>query len=653
MSSRLAALPMPVTAASAGARAMLHRILWPAGLGLLFVVITVLTWQRWTDPAFPIDIGREMQVPRMIVHGKLLYRDIGCFYGPVGYWINAGFVAVFGEQQSVLWYANLARFSATIVLLWIIARRVLGPAIAALALASYVYAYFFSLMVPYSAGHGWGTLLLVAGVACMGRQFSFLPGRNTRNAGSTREDKAIGSSIAAALLFSLALAAKHEIALCALVILVILIVDLVWRYPAGQTRRLAILLTLIAAVLPVALVAVVVLHSVPLEVVIRENIWMPEMWEHFGGVSTYAFATALDTWKLILLVEWVGLLAAAMALVGLLAPADRRPPARVLWGLLLAGAILAAAAEGYQLCSGVTGRDVVNYPKPRLRELVETLSLLCLPLSLLVMLALGRIGRHRLRNGRPLRQTWLRLGPRHQLGIVCLVGYLSFVPRDIPTGLGLVRGPFAPVVLAWLLTRVLPRLAAWRHGVRRAWVAAVGLALAAGTACAIDNLVFLQTRPSTFVHGELGSMYAWQRREPYVPAWFQDAIDIVARNRTRIGDDSIVCAPEGGWVHALLGLDWPTRDIPWSNFCGRRLIEDFERRPPRFVLVMEPNLMATDYPHILELVLREYVPIDTNTSGMTLYERPAGSAGMEPILKPPGDTGASPVRHLSQKGVKS
>lgn len=606
--------------------------LWCALFVLPFAAVLLLTWQRWTDPAIPVDTGREMIVPQMLVAGKLLYRDIRCFYGPVGYWINAGVMALFGTTQQVLWWTNVVRFAAMMALLWVIARRLLGSLLVALALGSYVYAYFFSFMWPYSASFGWGTLFVVAAIACMVPQLhSYTSGQISR-----------GWSQIAAVFLALAMATKHEIALCAAVLLIALCVDAAWRSGSRRAAVLNVAALIVAGLVPLAMVCFIVLRSVSLATVIHENLWLPDLMNALGGAAGYAMATVLGPWKLILLTEWAGLLMTAIGGVSLLAgrragfigrqaaPSLCAPgsedcersilvPSRndsLAWVWLLGGVFIVVAAETWQLHTGATNRGVLGFPKPRLRELIETASLVCVPLAIGLLVVCVRRGWLR-----GIRQTWLRLGPRTQLGMLCLVAYLVMTTRDLPTGLGLVRCPFAPIVAAWAAAIVVPRWMRWPRSSRVRWSAGVGVLLLGGTLCSIDNLVFLQTRPSAFVSGPTGSLYVWQRRMPYRPQWYQDAMDLVAKHQDKLARSTLACAPEGAWINALYGWDSPTRDVPWGSWAMGWLLDDFRTSPPDYVLVMEPEVMARYYAPIYGVIVDTYVPIDMNASGMVLYAR--------------------------------
>src|SRR5689334_10041450 len=69
-------------------------------IAVLFVVMLVVTWQRWTHPV--IDHGREIDVPARIVSGEQLYTDIFYYYGPFAPYFNALLYRVFGLRLSVL-----------------------------------------------------------------------------------------------------------------------------------------------------------------------------------------------------------------------------------------------------------------------------------------------------------------------------------------------------------------------------------------------------------------------------------------------------------------------------------------------------------------------------------------------------------------------
>jgi hypothetical protein len=222
------------------------------------------------------------------------------------------------------------------------------------------------------------------------------------------------------------------------------------------------------------------------------------------------------------------------------------------------------------------------------------------------------------------RVVWRGLGGRHRLGMVCALVYLAFASREVPVLTSLTREPLAPLLLAWLLCTFVPDGRAWRPPTRRGWTLGVAMLLAGVAACSLDGVAYYRGKPATVLAGDQGQMFAWQRRKPFTPAWFQDALDIVRTNRDRIAGRSIACVPEGAWINALLGLDWPTRDTQWMSFCQDWILEDLQDRPPAFLLVTEPLTQADHrLDDVHDRITREYVALERNVSGMVLYRRRA------------------------------
>lgn len=77
--ARIAAVLLPVIAAAAS---------------------LAVSWQRWINPF--VDSGRELDVPWRLAQGERLYRDITYYYGPLGPWVNALALRLFGNHWLVL-----------------------------------------------------------------------------------------------------------------------------------------------------------------------------------------------------------------------------------------------------------------------------------------------------------------------------------------------------------------------------------------------------------------------------------------------------------------------------------------------------------------------------------------------------------------------
>ena len=577
---------------------------WGLGFGLLLAVILAATWGRWTVQAFPLDAGREMLLPRLVLEGRAMYSEIRCCYGPLSPWIHAGLMAVFGATQDVLWWTNVLRFALTMILAWHLARRLVGPLLAGLCLAGFCFPLLHSLVVPYSSAVGWGALLSVAGLLCVARAWqSSVP----------REAAWLCGGLA---LFSLAATTRHEYTLLGGLFCMLVIADWAARHRMRlSAQHLGAMLG--SAIAPFALVAGVVLAGADLHQVIRENLWMPEYLSYYGGGLHYGPGLGLSRYEAVALVTWIGLLGLGCTLVALLL--GRIGRGGVLTAVVLASGLV-LAAEMLDRSLPQSGSGLLAFNKNRARELIETAWVTALPLALLILawpLARGR---------EPgLLKSWTCLPARERLGVFCAIGYLAFLSREVATATELTRHVFTPIVLVYGLSR-LARLLRFPANLRAGWGMAIASALILSAACGLDSVRFLQSRPATVLSGPTGSMYAWQRRKPYEPAWFHDTLALVGRHREDIASANVACVPQGGWVNALLDLDWPQiRDHQWEPYLSPGIAEDMTRRPPAYILAMSPLELERDFPHVAVIMRREYRPIDSNAHGMILYRHARGA----------------------------
>ena len=138
-------------------------------LSLLFVVMLVLTWQRWTHPI--VDHGREMNVPLRLLSGELLYTDIVYHYGPVAPYFNALLYYLFGINLSVLHASGMVCAALILLMIYWLARRFLSQWEAALstALVLLVCALGGTLgnyIQPYAYAALYGWLFVLASLVC-------------------------------------------------------------------------------------------------------------------------------------------------------------------------------------------------------------------------------------------------------------------------------------------------------------------------------------------------------------------------------------------------------------------------------------------------------------------------------------------------------
>jgi len=82
------------------------RLLAAVVVAAAFVGSVAATWQRWGD--IIIDCGRELDIPKQILAGKSLYRDVRYWYGPLAPYANAALYGLFGVNVSTLAAAGIA-----------------------------------------------------------------------------------------------------------------------------------------------------------------------------------------------------------------------------------------------------------------------------------------------------------------------------------------------------------------------------------------------------------------------------------------------------------------------------------------------------------------------------------------------------------------
>ncbi len=140
-----------------------------------FIGCALLSWRRLGS--LIIDGGHELEVPRRVLEGATLYRDIGWYWGPLAPWVNAGLYRLFGVTSDTLMWAGLVTAALACLGLYLIARRFVGPVtsawvaiafLVACAFAKRIDVSIFNFVAPFnfSATYGitlaiWSVLLLL------------------------------------------------------------------------------------------------------------------------------------------------------------------------------------------------------------------------------------------------------------------------------------------------------------------------------------------------------------------------------------------------------------------------------------------------------------------------------------------------------------
>ena len=101
-----------------------------------------MSWQRWPDTV--IDYGREVYYPWQINEGRVLYRDLWHFFGPLSHYWNAFLFRVFGTHLLTLELFNLFLVALVAWLLFFLVREVADFGTAFVASATFLLVFAFS-----------------------------------------------------------------------------------------------------------------------------------------------------------------------------------------------------------------------------------------------------------------------------------------------------------------------------------------------------------------------------------------------------------------------------------------------------------------------------------------------------------------------------
>jgi len=145
-------------------------------IGLVTAIMLSWTWDRW--PNLLVDFGRDLYTAAQLAQGKVLYRDIAFFTGPLSPYLNALWFRLFGPTLQTLVMCNVMLFIGFLWLLYKVLRRV-GSRTAATA-ATVVFVTMFGLadlvpmgnynfICPYSHDMVHGLALSLGAILCLAR----------------------------------------------------------------------------------------------------------------------------------------------------------------------------------------------------------------------------------------------------------------------------------------------------------------------------------------------------------------------------------------------------------------------------------------------------------------------------------------------------
>jgi len=152
------------------------RLLVAIALGAAFAHNVSVTWERWGD--LIVDTGRELDTPKQLAEGKVLYRDVRYWYGPLAPYWHALLYRVFGVRIGVLTTAGMCVAAGLAWVSYRLLRMFVGRWVSALGAAAvlYIQAFgcyrfpnIFNFVLPYSFPAAYGMLLATGSVLFLAR----------------------------------------------------------------------------------------------------------------------------------------------------------------------------------------------------------------------------------------------------------------------------------------------------------------------------------------------------------------------------------------------------------------------------------------------------------------------------------------------------
>ena len=114
----------------------------PAAIAAAALAMLARTWQTWPDVL--VDFGVQLYVPWQLSEGKVLYRDIAHYTGPLSVYYNASAFRLFGVNLRVLELANFPILIGTIWAVYFLARRLGGGLCATVCGLTFVTLFAFA-----------------------------------------------------------------------------------------------------------------------------------------------------------------------------------------------------------------------------------------------------------------------------------------------------------------------------------------------------------------------------------------------------------------------------------------------------------------------------------------------------------------------------
>jgi hypothetical protein len=115
-------------------------------LGVTFLALSIWSWRKWPD--ILVDFGHELYIPWQLSQGKVLYRDVFWYFGPLPSYLNALWFRLFGVSLTTLIVCNLIILAGTTAFIYQIFKVSFNYFIATLCSLVFLFIFAFSQYVP-------------------------------------------------------------------------------------------------------------------------------------------------------------------------------------------------------------------------------------------------------------------------------------------------------------------------------------------------------------------------------------------------------------------------------------------------------------------------------------------------------------------------
>lgn len=301
-------------------------------LAVLFAVMIVASWQRWTQPL--LDHGREMNLPTRILAGEHLYLDVQFLYGPFAPHFNALLYGLFGIHLTTLKVSGAICAIVILLMIYWLARRLMSAPEAALATALVMVICAIKSTANYIQPYAYAALYgFVFALGSLVFTVRFL---------QTQRQKLM---LWAGVLAGLSLISKPEIALAAWAAAgaALLVESVIARKPLAREALYFVL----PVILIIAAAYGFILIRVPLDVLLKDNhvlfTNMPPQLIYFNRHISGLAKMPTSLWFTLAGIAAFGIWAGASSVIGAVLSAFQRQAG---WGnaLRISGLVLVIAA---------------------------------------------------------------------------------------------------------------------------------------------------------------------------------------------------------------------------------------------------------------------------------------------------------------------